>query len=350
MLIIKKIFAFLLAALLLSPNSSAAAEMPSVSANCAVLSCGGRLIYEKKADTPVAMASTTKLMTAILAIENCSLDESVLIRQEYCGIEGSSMYLRPDTKKSVEELLQGLLLVSGNDAATALACHVSGSEEGFVKLMNDKAQALGMTNTHFVNPHGLSDKEHYSTARDLAMLMEYCMKNTDFQRINAMKSCHVDGSTLVNHNKLLFNCPGCVGGKTGFTEAAGRCLVSCCEREGGLLVCVTLSAPDDWNDHKKLYNWGFELCSLRSMSADIDLDVPLIAGEKNGCALEPEGEYSLFLPDECKAELKAEVPWYAFAPVKRGQRAGKVRIFVDGQAAGEYYLMYSEDVPVRDLN
>ena len=350
-LIIKSFFAFFLCLNMLSaffsPLSEAEADAPGVSAQCAVLSCGGRLVYEKNADVKMPMASTTKLMTAIVVLEECALDEVVEIKDEYCGIEGSSMYLRPGTEKSVEELLMGLLLVSGNDAATALACHVSGSEDAFARLMNAKARQIGMNDSSFVNPHGLSAPGHCSTAADLARLMEYCMGNEDFARLNSMKNAAVDGTVLVNHNKLLYNCPGCVGGKTGYTMSAGRCLVSCCERNGGRLVCVTLSAPDDWNDHMKLYNWGFESCELVEAGNGQNFSVPVISGEKGEVSLIPEGDTSVFVPKGSVLEYRADLPWFVFAPVEKGSRGGKVRVYVDGEPAGEYYLIYSDIIPLR---
>lgn len=347
-LIIKKfytcfIFLSLLNSLFL-PVSAQASGGPEVSAQCAVLSCGGRIIYEKNAEAKMPMASTTKLMTAILALENCGLDEVVEIKAEYCGIEGSSMYLRPGTEKTVEDLLKGLLLVSGNDAAVALACHISGSEAAFAALMNEKAEALGMNSTTFVNPHGLNDPSHYSTAADLARLMEYCVENEDFVRLNAMKNAAVDGMVLVNHNKLLYNCPGCVGGKTGYTMTAGRCLVSCCEREGGRLVCVTLSAPDDWNDHSKLYDWGFERCELVEPGTGQCFTVSVVSGEANEAVLLPEGKAGIFVPKDSVLEYRAELPRFVFAPVEKGERGGKVLVYVDGERAGEYYLIYSDNI------
>lgn len=350
LIIKKRIALFCLSALLLCPLPAHAEPLPggpSVSARCAVLSCGGRLIYAKNAHERMPMASTTKLMTALVVLENCALDETVEVKAESCGLEGSSMYLRPGRDKTVEELLTGLLLVSGNDAASALACHVSGSEAGFAKLMNQKAAEIGMRNTSFVNPHGLPDPAHYSTAADLALLMERCMENADFARINAMQSRCVDGSVLVNHNRLLSSCPGCTGGKTGYTMSAGRCLVSACERGGGRLICVTLSAPDDWNDHMKLYDWGYSVCEKRSVSAAARFTVPVIAGEKAEALVLPDRDHFVFAPKTAEISCRAELPWFVFAPVKAGERAGKVRVYVDGEAAGEYYLIYSESVPLR---
>lgn len=321
---------------------SGISRAPALSAQSAVLVCEGEVLYEKNARLRLPMASTTKIMTAILAIENANTEDIVSIKPEHCMVEGSSMYLRPESDKTVLELLKGLLLVSGNDAALALADHVAGDCDKFVEMMNRKAADLGLENTHFTNPHGLSHASHYTTAYDMALLMEYCMDNELFRHIVAMKSFESDGAQLLNHNKLLFSCPGCIGGKTGYTEASGRCLVSCCEREGAQVICVTLSAPDDWNDHMALYNWVYDNFSLRSLTENQSFPVPLVSNEKSYVFLVPEKEESTFVRDSSEIRLEAQLPWFAVEPLKAGERGGKVSIFVDGIKTGEYYLIYSE--------
>lgn len=321
---------------------SGISRAPALSAQSAVLVCEGEVLYEKNARLRLPMASTTKIMTAILAIENANTEDIVSIKPEHCMVEGSSMYLRLESEKTVLELLKGLLLVSGNDAALALADHVAGDCDKFVEMMNRKAVDLGLENTHFTNPHGLSHASHYTTAYDLALLMEYCMDNELFRRIVAMKSFESDGAQLLNHNKLLFSCPGCIGGKTGYTEASGRCLVSCCEREGAQVICVTLSAPNDWNDHMALYNWAYDNFSLRSLTENQSFPVPLVSNEKSYVFLVPEKEESTFVRDSSEIRLEAQLPWFAVEPLKAGDRGGKVSIFVDGIKTGEYYLIYSE--------
>ena len=322
---------------------AAAKDVPAISADAAVLMHEGRVLYGKNENTRLPMASTTKLMTAILAIENTEAYDTVEITGEHCAVEGSSMYLKPGTEKTVLELLKGLILVSGNDAALALADYIAGNTERFVELMNRKAAELGMNDTHFANPHGLSHPEHYSSARDMAVLMEYCMNNELFARISSMKSFDCDGAQLLNHNKLLFICKGCTGGKTGYTMASGRCLVSSCEREGARVICVTLSAPDDWNDHMTLFNWCFDNYSPRSVTADLSFSVPILADGRENATLIPEMERSVFVEDTAVVRLDARLPWFVFEPVKKGEIAGKVSIYVDEESIGEYYLIYSED-------
>lgn len=304
---------------------------------------GGEVIYEKNGDGRVLIASTTKLMTAILALENCALDDIVEVGSECCGIEGSSMYLEPGQKCTVRELLLGLLLVSGNDAAAALACHVSGNIERFAALMNQKARELGMENSHFANPHGLNTEGHYSTARDMARLMAYCMENRDFAKLCAVKTAEVAGQTLINHNKLLSLCPGCIGGKTGYTESAGRCLVSCCERDGMRLICVTFAAPDDWNDHQKLYDWAYANYCERLVTEGIGFQVPVVSGNSASVRAVPE-ELSLFLPKTAVLSMEAELPYFVFAPIQEGETAGRAVIRLDGREIAETRLYYEQSV------
>lgn len=235
------------------------ADAPSVSAQRAILADeNGTVLYEKCCDDRSLIASTTKLMTALIVDDCCTLEETAAVSYAAAAVEGSSVYLEPGAEVSVKELLSGLLVASGNDAAYALAEHAAGSVEAFVALMNAKAAQLGMYNTHFTNPHGLDNAEHYSSARDLAILMSEFLRHESLTELCAQKSTTVCGNRFDNHNKLLSMCSGCIAGKTGYTMAAGRCLVSCCEREGRRLICVTLSDGDDWNDHISLYDWGFE--------------------------------------------------------------------------------------------
>ena len=323
-------------------------EAPETSAASAiVIHSGGEVIYEKNADTRSLIASTTKLMTAIVTIENCALDDELEVEAESCGIEGSSMYLRPGQRITVEELLYGLLLVSGNDAADALAKYTAGSIENFAALMNEKAQSLGMTDSSFSNPHGLDAENHYSTARDMAVLMDYCMNNEDFARIISASSRQIGEQSYYNHNKLLWRCSGCLGGKTGYTLAAGRCLVSCCERDGTRYICVTLSDPDDWNDHCRLYDWAFsQYCDRRPLSGADLPDVPVISGSAPAVSVVPEEEPVLFLPRDAELSVRYELPRFVFAPVKAGERAGRCAIIYDGKVAAECELLYAVNVPI----
>lgn len=254
----KLCYALLLTAVLLPLPCAAAEEEPAISAVSAVVMDGrGELLYAREADEPQLIASTTKLMTALVTILRCDPDECVQIESTDCAVDGSSMYLIPGESYTVRELLTGLLLASGNDAALALSRYVAGDVDSFAALMNRCAAALGMKGSHFVNPHGLNAEGHYATARDLAVLMHACMECPLFRDLSALPSAVVKEQSYQNHNKLLTLCPGCVAGKTGYTQLAGRCLVSCTERDGRRFVCVTLNDPHDWEDHCALYDWAF---------------------------------------------------------------------------------------------
>ena len=236
---------------------------PSVSAKSAILmSSDGRVLYEKNPFLRLPMASTTKIMTAVVALENASPSDNVTVTRESVGIEGSSVYLCEGEILTLLELLYALLLSSANDAASAIALHIGKSEESFVALMNKKAQELGLYDTHFENPHGLDHKDHYTTAYDLARLTAYALENESFSEIVSTRKKEIRGvgdtvRYLVNHNRLLASYEGILGVKTGFTKKSGRCLVTAARRDGLALIAVTLSAPDDWNDHGKMLDYGF---------------------------------------------------------------------------------------------
>ena len=251
----------------------------------------GRVLYEHNADKKMLIASTTKILTALVAIREGDLDDVVKVSREAAMTEGSSMYLKEGEELTLETLLYGLLLCSGNDAAVAIADHVGGSQEGFVRMMNETAQELGMENSSFANPNGLDDENHYSTARDMAKLARAALENETLVRIASTRSITIGGRTMHNHNKLLGYMDNCLGLKTGYTKAAGRTLVSCAEKNGQRLIAVTLQDGNDWADHQALYEYGFSTypartCAVRgkaltqaSVSGGIRSSVPLIAGE-----------------------------------------------------------------------
>lgn len=234
------------------------ALQPNVSASSYALydAKSGELLSAHDENTRRAIASTTKVMTALVALEASSLSEQVAVRECHM-VEGSSMHLVPGEVLSMETMLYGLLLASGNDAALAIAEHCCGSVEAFVGRMNEKAAALGLADTSFANPNGLDAQGHYSTARDMAVLTAHAMEHPTFARIASTVCVVVGGRTFANHNKLLTSVDGCIGGKTGYTSKAGRTLVSCAERGGVRLVAVTLNDGDDWRDHAALYEYGF---------------------------------------------------------------------------------------------
>lgn len=244
----------------LSPGITA--ETLHVSANNAILmeQSTGAVLYEKDAHDTREIASITKIMTALIALESNQLKEKAKTSRRAINVEGSSIYLEQGEEMTINDLIYGLMLRSGNDAAVAISEHIGGSVEGFVHLMNEKADWLGMTNTNFTNPHGLSSKNHYSTAYDMALLMRYAMKNDDFMKVSGSKQYQAETRTYPwqNKNKLLTMYDDrCTGGKTGFTKSSGRTLVSSASEHNTKLIVVTLNAPDDWRDHIALYDWGF---------------------------------------------------------------------------------------------
>ena len=224
-----------------------------------VMEQSGYVLSAGNAHTRMGMASTTKIMTALLAIERLDPETVVTVPKEAVGIEGSSIYLTEGEQITVSDLLYGLMLESGNDAATALAIAAGGTVEDFVRLMNERAAELGLEDTHFSNPHGLSADDHYTTAYDLARLTCAALENETFASIVSCKTKTIsDGRRyLSNHNRLLRSYEGCIGVKTGYTLATGRTLVTAAERDGLTLVAVTLNDRSDWADHTRLLDYGF---------------------------------------------------------------------------------------------
>ncbi|WP_197046605.1 D-alanyl-D-alanine carboxypeptidase family protein [Oceanobacillus salinisoli] len=269
----------ILTAHLLSPSTGQAA--PSVSAKNAVLieQSTGRVLFEKNAHNPESIASITKIMTAIIAIESGKMNEKATVSRNAIYTEGSSIYLEQGERMTIEDLVYGLMLRSGNDAAVAIAEHIGGSVGGFAFLMNEKAKWLGMTNTHFDNPHGLDSDNHYSSAYDMAMLMRYAMENETFREITGTTSYKSDDRTYSwqNKNKLLTQFyEYCTGGKTGYTKKTGRTLVSSASKDGMDLIAVTLDAPDDWQDHMAMFNWGFDNYNMESIAEEGEVNFHLI--------------------------------------------------------------------------
>ena len=333
----------LMAAILFFPMRVAA-----VSAEHAILvdALTGRILYERRADEQSLIASTTKIMTALVVCEQCNVLDRMRIPKEAVGIEGSSMYLREGEVLTVQELLYGLMLQSGNDAAVALAIYCGGTVEGFAELMNDKARCLGMENTHFENPNGLDSPGHYSTARDLAVLAAYAMKNPVFAKTVSTRSVRIGERYLTNHNKLLWQVPGVDGVKTGFTKAAGRILVSSAYREGRRLICVTINAPDDWKDHKMLLEDGFSRYSHQDLiTAGQELgSVEVIGGQEQAVSLIAQEDFSYALAEGEQVSFCLPAPGFVYAPVARGQEAGYVHILVNGTAVGKVAVVYDRTV------
>ena len=287
----------------------------------------------------------------MVVLDRCDLEQTIQVPREAVGIEGSSIYLFESEEITVKTLLYALLLSSANDAAVALALHTAGSIEAFATLMNERATALGLRDTHFTNPHGLFDEAHYTTARELALITAEAMKNDTFAKIVATKRYSVpqngtDATRLfLNHNRLLHTCEGACGVKTGFTKKSGRCLVSAANRNNLTLIAVTLDAPSDWHDHGALFDWGFsEYEGFCPEGGAIKL--PVVGGVANEVELVPDGKVSLTLP-HTHGEITAtvEAPRFLFAGSEKGTTVGRLVYRLDGKVIATLPLKTTAATP-----
>lgn len=305
--------------------------------------------YSKNSDIKLSMASTTKIMTAIILCENVRLDEVVKITYEMIAVEGSSMGLAEHDKITYYGLLCGMLLASGNDAANAVAISISGNTENFAELMNSKAKEIGMKNTNFVTASGLDDNNHYSTAYDMALLASYALKNEVIKNIVCKKSVKIEFGnptkirTIINHNKLLSIYNNSIGIKTGFTKKSGRCLVSAAKKENTTLICVTLNDPDDWNDHCELYNRCFKMFSEYNLNTYVTLkDIDLVGANILKTELNVE-EKSIKATEKDINNLKykAYIPKYIYANCSN-KKIGRVDFYINNK------FVTSSDVYIKN--
>ena len=304
----------------------------------------GRVLYEQNADAKMLIASTTKILTALVAIREGDLSQVVTVKREATLTEGSSMYLKEGEQLTLEALLYGLLLCSGNDAAVAIADAVGGSQAGFVKLMNETARELGMEHSSFANPNGLDDEDHYSTARDMAKLACAAVNNETLMRIASTRTVTIGGRTMTNHNKLLSYMDGCIGLKTGYTKAAGRTLVSCAERNGQRLVAVTLQDGNDWADHQALYEYGFAAYPARR-AAVLGQEIgraPVQGGQCDTVSLVAAASFSWPVAAGERLETRIDLDEPLAAPVKAGTQVGEAVFLLDGAEVGRVDLLCGE--------
>lgn len=337
--------------------ASAHQATPELSARSAALyePSTNSFLFEKNARQRLPMASTTKIITALVAIENSSLTDTVVIDKIATNIEGSSAYLKEGEVLTMEELLYSLLLGSANDSAVAIACHISGGVEGFSELMNKKAEDLGLFDTSFKNPHGLDNPDHYTTAHDLAIIAAEAMKNEKFKEIvgtykKSFKS-EERSRTYVNHNKLLLKYSDCIGVKTGYTKKSGRCLVGAAEKEGLSFIAVTLDDPCDWNDHKELFDYGFSLLEKRVLcnEGDFSFELPVIGAESDSVTVRNHLGFSYITKNKNeKVESRINLKKYLIAPIKKGDKVGEVLFTVDGKEVGSVDIFCDDNINKKE--
>lgn len=314
----------------------------------------GRLLYAQNPDKRLANASTTKIMTALLTLEQPDQDRYFTVDSDAIQVEGTTMGLQPGDSVTLHQLAAGMLLPSGNDAANAAAVEIAGSEEAFVRLMNQRAAELGLENTQYRNPSGLDAEGHYSSARDLATLAAHALENEDFADIVSKQEIRmVFGNppynrSLYTTNKLLERYPYAIGVKTGYTDDAGLCLVTAAEKDGTRLIIVTLNGKDDVNTHMRLYEHFFPLLARVDLSGFTEgLSVPVTGGTRDSVAAVPAAEPEAALLEREYDELTREVelPQFVYAPVQAGQVLGEIRLLSGDKVVWQSALVADSDVP-----
>lgn len=316
-----------------------------------------KILHSKDEHTKMPMASTTKIMTTILALESKDLDTPFKVEEKWVKVEGSSMGLLPGDTVTMLDLCYGMMLASGNDAANVVAYKLAGDIKNFAKLMNDKAKEIGMKNTNFVTPSGLDDKDHYSTAYDMALLARYALNNQLFKEICSTQKKQLSYGNppydrwLSNHNKLLKTYEGCIGVKTGFTKKSGRCLVSAVQKDNTTLIAVTLNAPNDWQDHTRLYNYGFKnikVSEYKINEDEISLNV-VGANEKNLLAKPKTQVYNTILDENEKNNIKTKIycDKFLYAPIKKDDVVGKISIIYNDTILSEIDLIATKDIEYK---
>lgn len=346
----KKIISFILTVIIaVSCDVFSFADGPGVSAQSAVLMCvnNGKVLFSKNETERLSMASTTKIMTSLLAIEAAVPDKEIVVTSEMVSVEGTSMGLVAGDSVSMKELVYGMLLQSGNDAANTVAYVLGGNPEGFAEMMNSRAEEIGMENTNFVTASGLDSKDHYSTAYDMALLACECISNPEFASICSKKSIRVTygnppyARTLTNHNRLLWSYDDAIGIKTGFTKKSGRCLVSAAERNGITLVAVTLNAPDDWNDHISMFEYGFSRCKGIELTCTLP-DMKIVGGEKESVSVRLSSNPTWIENEDCKVRIFIRP--FLYAPVRKDDFAGTAVFYSDEKVVAEIPILTDESV------
>ncbi|MBE6854965.1 MAG: D-alanyl-D-alanine carboxypeptidase [Ruminococcus sp.] len=349
----QRIFAVFLALLLipvLSPQPLHA-QAVSCSAEACVLieATTGKILFEKNSATKRPMASTTKIMTTLLCLESGGLDDPFIVDSEAIHVEGSSMGLQEGDIVTKRALCYGMMLPSGNDAANAVAVRLASSQPAFAEQMNTRAAKIGMTNTCFVTPSGLEGEGHGASALDMALLTREALKNEDFRAICSQPSAKVAFGdppyerTLKNTNKLLTSCEGVIGVKTGFTDEAGRCLVSACTRNDVTLICVTLKAPDDWNDHRTLYDYGFSRVTRQEVALPQGMTLPVVGGTTEEITLRTD-TIPVVGADSTEIDFTLLAPPFVYAPIRQGEAVAELQLSYHGRVVDILPLYAAEQV------
>ena len=337
--------------------TAAAMEITAVSAKaCVVMEATTREVFFAQNETePLPIASTTKIMTTLLCLESGDLDTPFPVDNNAIQVEGSSMGLVEGDIVTKRALCYGMLLPSGNDAAGATAVKLAGSYEAFAEQMNQRAEQIGMQNTHFVTPSGLHDEQHYSTAYDMALLTATALQNTDFRDICGQTTAKVSFGNppyerwLKNTNKLLTQCEGVIGVKTGFTDEAGRCLVSACTRNDITLICVTLNDPNDWQTHSNLYDAIFPTLQTKTVSLPENLQIPVVGGTAEQVSLQTEETITYGSKGSiCDIQFSVQTKPFLFAPVQAKQYGGMLVAEKNGQELFCLPLLTKEAVSVKE--
>ncbi len=321
-------------------------SLSGTSAESCLLYCldTDEVVYASNEGKRLPMASTTKIMTAVIVLENDDLEDIVTVPQSAVGVEGSSAYLMKDQKISIKDLLYAMMLESANDAAAVLALSVGGDMDSFVSMMNDKASEIGMTDTHFVNPHGLDDEQHYSTAYDMALLCDYAMNNDDFAVITGSYRYETENRLFVNHNRLLKTCDGVIGGKTGFTKRSGRCLVSVAKRDGVTMCAVTLNDPNDWKDHKSMYDAAFDMYESVILKGG-EYSIPVINGNGDSVTVSAP-DLSIVIGKGISDSIETKVchDRFLYAPVNKNETVGYLLYLDNGTEIARTELKAARDI------
>lgn len=352
-----KLFTFLtiLFIFILAIPSVSAEQTLNLSARSAILMAAdtGEIVYEKNAHERLPMASTTKIMTSLIAIESGCLQKEITITRDMVLVEGTSMGLLEGDKATIKDLVCGMMLKSGNDAANAAAMSLAASKEDFLAMMNQRAKELKMYNTNFETPSGLDSKNHYSTAYDMALLGCEAIKNPQLSYICSQKEMALYYGNppyrrvVKNHNRLLWEYEGAFGIKTGFTKKSGRCLVSAAQRNGVKLIAVTLNAPNDWQDHRKMFDYGFELVNNQEIKSDIkSVSLKIVGGTKSRVKVTTQytPKIAAFNQSSCDIEEIIYIKRFEYAPLKKGSVVGEARYYKENKLIDVIPVLTAEEV------